>query len=655
MLAAELPVSVETQSVDDDLHPQTHPTSDQPVTPQNRMKPASTPTELPADNQPQIPHQVLGQTVHGSSKPAMTHSLQNQGVPNSHIRRDSEPVLESFTRDETTYGGMAGTAGLRQRKSGGTRTHNHPHQQPLPHPTPNTKLPRRRSSSAHTSASSEPYSTGDTSLDSTTNPRADSHIPPFAYSSTVTKPIPPPIPTSNCNTIYGTAAPSPSGRSEFSSPSLASSSAAAVSPPKAAAQQQQHDFPLVFIWPIIFAVTPPIMTLLFGSGILWGEMFLLLLAAFYLYFITKMPWDMYHSVRPRRSLNRVATTSHLHHTMSSDGQTTIDFETMSQTYRHAAQKKLKRLEHFYLGLIALSPFVGGLGLYLTRCLLTQPNQLISNFNIVLFIVAAGIRPLNLIMNLGKADATRLQDEVNYPSTEVDNLKGRVAYLEGRLATVLGTCASKADFDALKEEQVSYMSTLSRTVRKAEKRVEQIRVFIEERIPNVEGRLRQVCEGIEKCRGGELVLAGQQSPATDTNVEINPPTTSNLMTISTVASHHPHHAAPNGHFNSSSRSSSSAGFMSWSAALLVLTTWLISMVGYVVARCALLPFTVMGGVICGIYRLLPAMTKQSSNQTALKDKMPSSKYHINGGESSRKRGSIQLENMEVGRKKHSLRS
>ncbi|TPX35276.1 hypothetical protein SmJEL517_g02231 [Synchytrium microbalum] len=594
---------------------------------------------------------------------------QDEHAP--HARAASDPLPSTQQREDLA------SIGMRQRRA--SNNNNMTTTRAVPITGGRSNDSRRRTPSAQASSSSDPISSmgGPVSPYSSRSPHQSPHLSSHQYSSSNNTPASIPIQhpiynQSKANNIPPTAARAPQQPIE---PGSGEESA------------------LSYGWPILFAVMPPLMSLMFGSTTLWGEVLLLMLTAFYLYIIIKVPWDMYHSVRTRKYLNRVAFTSHPP-TMSSEAQSTdstnantntstpqpstMDFESVSTSYRNAAYEELQQWERFYLFTIGISPFLGGLGLHLVRHFLSQPNQLISNFNVALFVVAAGIKPLLFIMSLARAEATRLQEELNYPTTEVDSLKTRVMALEGQIAAIMEQAATKTDLFALREEHESSVSVLGRSIRRVEKRADQARGFAEERTLALEGRLREVGEGVERsaCRldgGGNLVIS-------DTRMTNGHSPSSTIITATPGSQqphqhHHPSHATtptyiyapPIGRFNSSSsRSLSQPRLMSWTTALFVLTTWLVSMVGYVITRCALFPLNVVGGVVGGVLKLLPA-PMYATNQKALTDKAGSgngnsmmtgmmmnnsnakpSTYHLNGGTAAAvqmandRRGSITLQ-------------
>ena len=74
------------------------------------------------------------------------------------------------------------------------------------------------------------------------------------------------------------------------------------------------------------------------------------------------------------------------------------------------------------------PILSGYALHFAKMSLTDYDKYVTYFNINLFVVAAGIRPLMYIATLAKNKTLHLQEQVHYPSTLVELLKRRVQHL-----------------------------------------------------------------------------------------------------------------------------------------------------------------------------------------------------------------------------------
>lgn len=231
-----------------------------------------------------------------------------------------------------------------------------------------------------------------------------------------------------------------------------------------------------YSWPIAFAVVPPMGALIYGKSDVWSDFLLLLLIAFYLYNIIKVPWELYYAARSRRVINE-----------NLPGQTA---DPSQEERRNHAIKELRRQELYALVTVISSPIIGGYALHGAKSYLTDYDKYISQFNIVLFVLASGIRPLMHIVSLAKNRTLHLQEEVHYPSTEVELLKRRVQHLEYEFSQLRRGLATKRDVINVKDGFEPALSHLSKVVKKYEKKEQYLRNYSEERFAYLETKLQE---------------------------------------------------------------------------------------------------------------------------------------------------------------------
>jgi len=247
-------------------------------------------------------------------------------------------------------------------------------------------------------------------------------------------------------------------------------------PPEAMKDPTTNSFSShAYSWPIAFAVIPPMGALIYGKSDVWSDFLLLLLIAFYLYNIIKVPWELYYAARTRRVINENLT-----------GQTA---DPDQEQKRNQAAKDLRRQEIWALLLVIASPIIGGYALHGAKMYLNY-DKYISHFNIVLFVFAAGIRPLMHIASLAKNRTLHLQEQVHYPSTEVELLKRRVQHLEYEFSQLRRGFATKRDINNVKDGFEPTLSQLNKAVRRYEKKEQYLRNYSEERFAYLETKLRE---------------------------------------------------------------------------------------------------------------------------------------------------------------------
>ncbi|CAG8434274.1 1769_t:CDS:2 [Ambispora gerdemannii] len=232
-----------------------------------------------------------------------------------------------------------------------------------------------------------------------------------------------------------------------------------------------------YSWPILFAIIPPMGALVYGKSDVWSDFLLLLLIAFYLYNIIKVPWELYYAARSRRVINENALA----------GQTA---DSALEVRRAMAARELRRAELYALGLVIASPMFGGLALHYAKQYLTDYDKYISHFNISLFVFASGIRPLMHVASLAKNRTLHLQEQVHYPNTEVELLKRRVQHLEYEFSQLRRGFATKHDVDHVRTGLEPTISQLNKAVRKYEKKEQYLRNYSEERFAFLESKLRE---------------------------------------------------------------------------------------------------------------------------------------------------------------------
>jgi len=228
-----------------------------------------------------------------------------------------------------------------------------------------------------------------------------------------------------------------------------------------------------YSWPIAFALIPPLGALVYGKSDIWSDALLLMLIAFYLYNIIKVPWELYHAARAKR-IEYLGQTSDLN----------------QDARRSLAARELRRQEFISLIIVIISPWLGGKALHFGKEYLTDYDKYISNFNINLFVFAAAIRPIMHVISLVKSRAIFLQEQVHYPSTEVELLKRRVQHLEHELSQLRRAFATKRDVMQVKDGMEPALAHLGKTVRRHEKKISTQHGDLEQRFDELDARLRQ---------------------------------------------------------------------------------------------------------------------------------------------------------------------
>ncbi|KAG0207403.1 hypothetical protein BGX28_001342 [Mortierella sp. GBA30] len=231
-------------------------------------------------------------------------------------------------------------------------------------------------------------------------------------------------------------------------------------------------------WPILFAVLPPLGALVFGKSDIFSDILTLILIAFFLYNIIKVPWELYYAARTRRVL------------LSSASVNSAPVDPVLEQRRQSAAASLRRQELFSLLLVLGSPFLGGYTLQYLKTFFSSYEDYLSALNIELFIIASGIRPLTHLISLLKARALHLQEQVHYPDMEVEQLKRKVVSIEQELSLLRRAFATKRDVLQVQDSVEPTLHQLTKQIKRHDKKETLLRSYTEERFASIDEKMRE---------------------------------------------------------------------------------------------------------------------------------------------------------------------
>ncbi|ELR09477.1 hypothetical protein GMDG_00659 [Pseudogymnoascus destructans 20631-21] len=272
--------------------------------------------------------------------------------------------------------------------------------------------------------------------------------------------------------------------------------------------------------PLAFALLPALGGLMFKDGSRFvSDVLLLGLAAVFLNWSVRLPWDWYRSAQEIRT-----TTSPSPPPTKSDTPRSPQHAREIATYTSATNELRTHELLALLSCVILPLLSAGLLHILRNYLRAGASGLVSDFNLVAFMLAAEIRPVGQLLRLVRARTLWLQRVVKVdPRTGVDErqdgeiemLRRRVEVLEQQQQQQQGSAAGgegEEEVIARVREEVrkatrQEVEALSRAVRRYEKRAAVLAGRVEGRLGEVEGRLGEVGrrvreEGGEGGEGGE---------------------------------------------------------------------------------------------------------------------------------------------------------
>lgn len=119
------------------------------------------------------------------------------------------------------------------------------------------------------------------------------------------------------------------------------------------------------------------------------------------------------------------------------------------------------------------------------------SRYLNRFNIRLFMMAAGIRPWLHLFKLIRRRTLLLQEDVHYPSARVESMKRRIARLEADISALRKTTVSRSDVRLLRDGIDVPLSQMSRSMRKYERKEENLRNLADDKFAIVEARLEDL--------------------------------------------------------------------------------------------------------------------------------------------------------------------
>ena len=312
--------------------------------------------------------------------------------------------------------------------------------------------------------------------------------------------------------------------------------------------------------PLAFAILPALGGLIFTNGsAVVSDILLLVLAAIFLNWSIRLPWDWYRSAQELRVRGSdrgeydgnsvLMDEDDLDYDSEAEaGPQTKDDADAGRPIRppsarlrrqaelyDASKKELYRHELFALLACFAFPLLAAYLLHSLRENLSRPSEgLVSNFNLTIFLLAAELRPLSHLLKLVQARTLHLQRIVkDNPYTSVDekqdldisSIKARLAELEHHNSNPISTSSpdavGKAASAELSARQVAVMTSgvrktfqpdldaLNRAVRRYEKRATLQAMQTESRLLDIEARLGDavaLAAAAAKQRPGKSLIA-----------------------------------------------------------------------------------------------------------------------------------------------------
>ncbi|KAI5207131.1 hypothetical protein E4T39_02180 [Aureobasidium subglaciale] len=262
--------------------------------------------------------------------------------------------------------------------------------------------------------------------------------------------------------------------------------------------------------PLAFAVLPAIAGLFFTNGSAFvTDIILLGLAALFLNWSVRLPWDWYRSAQAQSTLDQFDSPRSIPRDMDNDDDQPRQTPEQVQNSQEQEDAAANLRQHELLALIStfLVPACAAYLLHVIRGQLSRPSEgLVSDYNLTIFLLAAEIRPVRQLIRLFTQRTLHLQRIVrgntdpsltNKKDKAISELASRLVALEVKFGNHLSSpgvsMVQKEDVTALsgdiKKRYEPRLDALERAVRRYEKRATTLTLLTEQRLQYLENRLQ----------------------------------------------------------------------------------------------------------------------------------------------------------------------
>ncbi|KAF3198238.1 hypothetical protein TWF192_008998 [Orbilia oligospora] len=250
--------------------------------------------------------------------------------------------------------------------------------------------------------------------------------------------------------------------------------------------------------PLAMAILPAVSGLFFTNGTHFvADVILLFLAATFLHWLIKFPWDWYHE-----SQNIALDLVQSHAVFSEEDEKGEKSDDSDATLRVGHKKKvnnvsydatleLERNRRVALLCCFLGPLLGAWLLHAIRSQLSRPGEsLLSTFNITVFVLGAEIRPSAHVIKMIRSRTKELQS-VKYqpPPSKLTEMSLKVEELSLQVQTLMAAVNTEDEMlGNVKKGIQPDLDALNRAVRRYERKEALQSAQTEERLAYLDRRL-----------------------------------------------------------------------------------------------------------------------------------------------------------------------
>ncbi|KAF3930145.1 hypothetical protein ABW19_dt0208513 [Dactylella cylindrospora] len=252
--------------------------------------------------------------------------------------------------------------------------------------------------------------------------------------------------------------------------------------------------------PLAMAILPAVSGMFFTNGVHFvADMILLFLAATFLHWLIKFPWDWYHESQTLR-----IDPSSFADILSEDetGEKSEDSDATLRVGGHKRTPKVDKISrdatleldrNRKLALLCcfLGPLLGAWLLHAIRSQLSRPGEsLLSTFNITVFVLGAEIRPSAHVIKMIHNRTKELQNtKYQPPPSKVEEMNHKIEELSMQVQTLMSAMNTEDEvLGSVKKGIQPDLDALNRAVRRYERKEALQSAQTDERLAYLDRRL-----------------------------------------------------------------------------------------------------------------------------------------------------------------------
>ncbi|EFP85209.2 uncharacterized protein PGTG_11378 [Puccinia graminis f. sp. tritici CRL 75-36-700-3] len=220
--------------------------------------------------------------------------------------------------------------------------------------------------------------------------------------------------------------------------------------------EAEHQLGLSNWIPLFLVILPNLGAMFFdGEPESWRDSLIFLLIVFFLYKISKAPWQLYASARTTRILNQARIQSNARG--ADHPRERVANKPYSKTiYPIRTDQYLTELKRNEMGFLLLATFSPALGIGLLLYLQTKLDlglEYLNSHSTVLYLLSSLVKPLGHLHDRLLQRSRYLQSQLQFPVRLADQFNQTIDQLTLRLAELEQDSLSKAELEAFRRTQI----------------------------------------------------------------------------------------------------------------------------------------------------------------------------------------------------------